>query len=285
VTAVTLATGTVRRVRTWRPSVTAALAVIVVAVGVAVAAPLIARHDPNAQTLSDSLLPPDGTHWLGTDELGRDLFARVLFGGRASLIAGVEGMLVAVLLGVPLGVVGGFIGGKADAVVIRVLDALMSFPPILLALVVVTVLGPGLHRVMIALGIVYAPRIGRVARAATKDVSTESYVDAARMAGCGFGRLAVRHVLPNIAGPVIVQATHLVAAGILAEASLSFLGLGVQPPSTSWGLLLGRGFRELDVSPLYVIAPGLAIAAVVLAINTLGDALHDRLGGSRQAHV
>jgi peptide/nickel transport system permease protein len=271
--------------RSHGPAAMASLVVLATIALATVCAPLLARHDPNAQDLSATLLGPSGDHWLGTDEAGRDLFARLLYGGRASLVAGIEGMLVSAALGIPLGVAGGLFGGKVDAAVVRLLDALMSFPPILLAMLVVTVFGPGLHNAMVAVGIVFAPRLGRVARAATKDVVTESYIDAARLGGCGTLRLARRHVLPNIAGPLIVQATVMVSGAMLAEAGLSFLGLGVQPPSTSWGLLLGRGFRHLDEAPLYALAPGIVIAVVVLTINTLGDAAHGRLWGSQQTHV
>lgn len=261
------------------------LAVIVVMIVVAIAAPVLTWHNPNTQDLYAVLLGPSRSHPFGTDELGRDLFARTLYGGRASIIAGLEGMLVAVTLGVPLGVAGGLFGGKVDAAVVRIMDALMSFPPIILAMVIVTSIGVSLHTAMIAVGVVYAPRIGRVARVAAKSVATESYIEAAKIAGANWRWTIIRHVMPNIAGPLMVQATLMVALSILAESSLSFLGLGIQPPDTSWGLLLGRGYIHMSVNPIYVIAPGLAIAVLVLAINNFGDALHRSMQGTRVSEI
>ncbi len=260
-----------------RPVAVAGLAVIVLFVSVAVFAPLITPYDPVATSWSAIRKAPSLAHWMGTDENGRDVLARVVFGARASLLAGVVSVLIAAGIGVPAGLLAGFAEGWIDVVLSRVVDAMLACPFLILAIALAAFLGPDLTNAMIAIGVSTAPRFMRVARAATLDASSNEYVEAARAIGNPGWRVAVRHVLPNIVPPIMVQGTLAIAAAIIAEASLSFLGLGQQPPAPSWGSMLNSAQRFLTQAPWLAVFPGLAIFLVVLSFNLVGDGLRDAL--------
>ena len=260
-----------------RPAAVAGLIVIAVFTCVAILAPLIAPFDPIATSWSAIRKAPSAAHWMGTDENGRDVLSRVLFGARASLLAGVVSVLIAAGIGVPAGLLAGFAGGAIDAVLSRIVDALLACPFLILAIALTAFLGPDLTNAMIAIGVSTAPRFMRVARAATLEVGSADYVQAAWSLGAGGLRVAVRHVAPNIVPPVLVQATLSLAAAIIAEASLSFLGLGQQPPSPSWGSMLNAAQRFLTQAPWLAVFPGMAIFLCVLSFNLVGDGLRDAL--------
>lgn len=260
-----------------RPIAVAGLVVIVVFVLVAAFAPLISPYDPIATSWTAIRKAPSALHWMGTDENGRDVAARVMFGARASLLAGVVSVLIAGGIGVPAGLLAGFAGGIADMLLSRVVDAMLACPFLILAIALAAFLGPDLTNAMIAIGVSTAPRFMRVARAATLDAASNEYVEAARATGNPAWRIAVRHVLPNIVPPVLVQGTLAIAAAIIAEASLSFLGLGQQPPDPSWGSMLNSAQRFLSQAPWLAVFPGLAIFLCVLSFNLVGDGLRDAL--------
>ncbi len=244
----------------------------------AVAAPLLAPYDQDAQSLSDRLQNVSASHPLGTDDLGRDVLSRMLFASRVSLIAAIQATAIGVLLGVPVGLVAGYVRGWFDTLASRVADAIMAIPALLLALAIVGILEPNLTSAMIAIGVVYAPRLFRITRAAALSVREETYVEAARSLGTGTGRIILGHVLPNILSPLVVQISLSMGFAILFEASISFLGLGVQPPDASWGSMLGRSTRFFEGSPHLVVVPGVAILLTVLSFNIIGDGVRDSLG-------
>jgi peptide/nickel transport system permease protein len=250
------------------------LALLVLA---AAAAPLLTPYDPLAMNPLDRLQPPSVRHWLGTDVLGRDLFARIVFGARISLQTGVVSVTIAVLLGVPMGLLAGYYGGAVDRLVTQLVDLMLTFPGILLALVVVAVLGPNLLNAMLAVGISAAPNFARVVRATVLAIREQAFVDAARAIGCTNRRIMARHILPNTMAPIIVLGTLGVAGAIIAGAALSYLGLGIQPPTPEWGALLSEGRNYLRVAWWMTTFPGLAIMTAVLSINLLGDGLRDAL--------
>jgi peptide/nickel transport system permease protein len=260
-----------------RPAAVAGLAVIVLFAAAAVLAPLVVPYDPIATSWTAIRKAPSAAHWMGTDENGRDVFSRVIFGARASLLAGVVSVLIAAGIGVPAGLLAGFAGGCVDAVLSRVVDAMLACPFLILAIALTAFLGPDLTNAMIAIGVSTAPRLMRVARAATLEVGGLDYVQAAFSIGAAPWRVAVRHVAPNIVPPVLVQATLSLAAAIIAEASLSFLGLGQQPPSPSWGSMLNGAQRFLTQAPWLAVFPGVAIFLCVLSFNLVGDGLRDAL--------
>ena len=260
-----------------RPAAVIALGVILLFVTVAVAAPLIAPYDPVKTSWSAIRKAPSVAHWMGTDENGRDVLSRVIFGARASLLAGVVAVLIAAGIGVPAGLLAGFTGGWIDAVLSRIVDAMLACPFLILAIALTAFLGPDLTNAMIAIGVSTAPRFMRVARAATLEVAGLDYVQAAWAAGASGWRVAVRHVAPNIVPPVLVQATLALAAAIIAEASLSFLGLGQQPPAPSWGSMLNTAQRFLTQAWWLAVFPGSAIFLCVLSFNLVGDGLRDAL--------
>jgi peptide/nickel transport system permease protein len=257
-----------------------ALAFIAVVVFLAVCGPTLAPHDPNTQDLADSFAAPGTDHPLGTDQYGRDYLSRLVFSARITLVAIVQAVGVAALLGIPFGLIAGLIGGWIGAVLSRLSDALQSLPPLILAIAIVGILGPSLTNSMLAIGIVLAPSLFRLARGAAESVATETYIEACRALGCSNWRLLWRHVLPNAASPLLVQLTFSAGVAIVAEASLSFLGLGVQPPQTSWGSMLRDAFDNIYTDPTAVIAPSVMIVATVLAISTFGDGLRDALEGA-----
>jgi peptide/nickel transport system permease protein len=244
---------------------------------VALFAPWVAPDDPIKTSWSLIRKAPSWAHWMGTDENGRDVLSRVLFGARASLLAGVLSVTIAAGIGVPAGLLAGFAGGWVDAVISRVVDAMLACPFLILAIALAAFLGPSLQNAMIAIGVTAAPIFMRIARAATMDAATYDYVEAARSLGNPPWRVAIRHVLPNIAPPLMVQATLAIATAIIAEASLSFLGLGQQPPLPSWGSMLNSAQRFLTQAPWLAIFPGAAIFLAVLSFNLIGDGLRDAL--------
>ena len=260
-----------------RPVAVAGLAVIVLFIGVAVFAPLIAPYDPVATSWTAIRKAPSLAHWMGTDENGRDVLTRVIFGARASLLAGVVAVLIAAGIGVPAGLLAGFAEGWIDVVLSRIVDAMLACPFLILAIALAAFLGTDLTNAMIAIGVSTAPRFMRVSRAATLDASSNDYVEAARAIGNPGWRVAVRHVLPNIVPPIMVQGTLAIAAAIIAEASLSFLGLGQQPPAPSWGSMLNSAQRFLTQAPWLAVFPGFAIFLAVLSFNLVGDGLRDAL--------
>jgi peptide/nickel transport system permease protein len=255
------------------PGATLALLYLLALLALAIGAPWIAPHVPTHQDPMAVLAPTSQTHWLGTDDLGRDVFSRLIHGAPLTLSASFLAVGVATVVGLPLGLLAGFLGGWFDEAISRVIDTLLSFPAIVLAIGVTGALGVGLTNSMIAVGLVFAPTLARLARGQTLIVRRELYVDAARCFGASRTRLILRHILPNTVQPVIVQMTLLLAAALLAEASLSFLGLGVQPPQPSWGAMLARAYQYMEIAPEQMYAPGIAILLTALAFNTLGEAL------------
>ncbi|MBI5256195.1 MAG: ABC transporter permease [Burkholderiales bacterium] len=255
------------------PRAAISLGFLLLLVLIALGANWIAPYPPTEQDLVNTLADADGKHWLGTDDLGRDVLSRLIHGAPASLYASALAVGVALLLGVPVGLLAGFLGGWVDDVISRGIDTLLSFPAIVLAIAVTGALGIGLTNGMIAVGIVFAPQLARLVRARTLVVRQELYVDAARCFGASTSRLLWRHVLPNTVQPVIVQVTLLLAGALLAEASLSFLGLGIQPPHPSWGAMLARAYQNMELAPTQMLAPGLAILCTALAFNALGESL------------
>lgn len=249
------------------------LGFLLLLVMVSIAAPWIAPYSPIVQDANLSLAEPDAAHLLGTDDLGRDVLSRLIHGAPATLYASFLAVSIATLIGVPVGLLAGFRGGWIDDGISRFIDALLSFPAIVLAIAVTGALGIGLTNGMIAVGIVFSPQIARLVRARALVVRQELYVDAARCLGASNARILWRHVLPNAIQPVIVQVTLLLAGALLAEASLSFLGLGIQPPNPSWGSMLARAYQNMEIAPAQMYPPGLAILLTALAFNTLGESL------------
>jgi len=248
----------------------------------AIFAPLIAPYAPIATDWGAVRKAPSWAHWLGTDEIGRDVLSRVIFGARASLKAGVVSVLISLTLGVPIGLLSGYVGGFLDGLLMRIVDAMLACPFLILAIALAAFLGPNLTNAMIAIGISAMPAFIRLTRAQTLSTKVEDYVEAARAVGNPHIRIVLRHILPNILAPIMVQATLAIAAAIIAEASLSFLGLGQQPPDPSWGSMLNTAKNFLSQAPWMAWWPGLAIFVVVLSFNLLGDGLRDALDPRRQ---
>jgi ABC-type dipeptide/oligopeptide/nickel transport system permease subunit len=253
-------------------------AVIVLAfAGIALLAPWLAPHDPGAMQLGRNLRPPSWTHPFGTDSLGRDVLSQVIHGARISLTIGCVSVGLAMLGGVPLGTLAGYAGGWPDRVIMRVVDVLVSFPTLLLAIIVITVFGPGLYHAMLAIGVAQVPLYARLMRGTVLKVKTLDYVLAARASGAGPARILWRHVLPNCLPPLLVQSTLFFATAILSAAYLGFLGLGAPPPTPEWGTMLSKARDFLRVAPHVSIFPGLTIMVTVLGLNLLGDGLRDVL--------
>jgi peptide/nickel transport system permease protein len=259
------------------PSAMIGAVIVLLFVVIAVFAPLVAPYDPNASDWMAVRQPPDTQHWFGTDDLGRDVLSRIVFGARASLAAGVVSVAVAMLVGVPFGLLAGYFGRLTDMAISRLADALLACPFLVLAIAFAAFLGPSLQNAMIAIGISAMPIFVRVARAQTLVVCTEDYIAAARSQGIGNVAILTGHVLPNVLAPVVVQATLTMAIAVLAEASLAFLGLGQLPPSPSWGSMLDVARQFLGEAPWMALWPGFAIIAVVVGFNLLGDGLNDAL--------
>lgn len=252
-------------------------AIVMLVVLLAVLSDVITPYDP-AWQVDERLTRPNADYVLGLDEFGRDVYSRIIYGARISLYVGmVSVVFIALPLGVTLGVVAGYFRGWVDNLVSRIVDVMFAFPSIILAIVIVGILGPSLTNAMLAIGIVYAPTFARVARGSTLAVANLDYVMASRTIGARHARIIARHILPNIAAPLIVQTTLALSTAILAEAALSFLGLGTQPPTPSWGTMLGTGRRYMELAPWVAIYPGVAIMIAVLGFNLAGDGLRDAL--------
>ncbi|MBN4667345.1 ABC transporter permease [Pandoraea nosoerga] len=256
--------------------------IVAFAVIVALFAPWLSPHDPIATSFLAVRQAPGALHWFGTDELGRDVLARMIYGARASLAAGVVSVGIAVIVGVPLGLLAGYFGRWADAIVSRLADALLSIPFLILAIAMAAFLGASLTNAMIAIGVSAMPRFVRLARAQALTVKAEEYVEGARAIGLTHTRIIVRYILPNVLPPIIVQASLTVATAIIAEASLSFLGLGQLPPAPSWGSMLNTAKDFVEQAPWMSIFPGIAIFLTVLGFNLLGDGLRDALDPREQ---
>jgi peptide/nickel transport system permease protein len=260
-----------------RKGAVAGLIVIATFIALAVLAPWIAPYDPVATSWTLVRKPPSALHWFGTDELGRDILSRVIYGARASLMAGAISVGIALGVGVPLGMLAGYRGGLLDALISRITDAMLACPFLILAIALAAFLGPSLGNAMIAIGISTTPIFVRLTRGQTLSVKVEDYVEAARAIGNPRWRIALFHILPNIMPALLIQATLSIAAAIIAEAALSFLGLGQQPPAPSWGSMLNAAQRFLTNAPWMALWPGFAIFLVVLSFNLVGDGLRDAL--------
>jgi peptide/nickel transport system permease protein len=253
------------------------LVVVVLFIVIAVLAPLIAPYNPTATSFATVRKAPSWAHWFGTDEVGRDVLSRVVWGARASLSAGLVSVGIALGAGIPLGLLAGYAGGWVDALLSRIVDAMLAIPFLILAIALAAFLGPSLSNAMIAIGVTATPVFVRLTRGQTQAAKVEDYVEAARAVGNPHWRIAVRHVLPNIVPPLLIQASLAIAGAIIAEAALSFLGLGQQPPAPSWGSMLNTAQRFIAQAPWMAIWPGVAIFAAVLSFNLLGDGLRDAL--------
>ena len=270
------------RIHPWRrllrrPSAALGLAVIAFFVVLALLAPAIAPYDPLATAWGAIRKGPSAAHWFGTDEIGRDVLSRVIFGARASLLAGVVSVVISLSIGVPIGLLAGYAGGKVDMLISRLTDAVLACPFLILAIALAAFLGPSLTNAMIAIGVSATPVFIRLTRGQTLAIKAEDFVLAARAIGNPPWRIAVRHVLPNAFPALIVQATLAIAAAVIAEASLSFLGLGQQPPAPSWGSMLNTAKNYVDSAPWMAIWPGISIFLLVLSFNLVGDGLRDAL--------
>ena len=259
-----------------QPLATAGFLILVVLILAAVFAPLVTGYDPNYAVVKDRFLSPSIDHWMGTDPIGRDLFTRIVYGARVSLFVAFSSILLGTSLGYLFGIFSGYVGGKVDISVQRVVDAMMAFPPLLLALTVVSALGPGVDKVIFAISMTSAPRAARVSRGLVLSLKQNVYVDAARVIGAAPKRIMLLHILPNALAPFLILASVSLGGAILTEAALSFLGLGIPPPHASWGRMLTGAARDFGlIAPWLLIFPGLAIGVVVLAFNFFGDGLRD----------
>lgn len=243
----------------------------------AILAPLITGYDPLQTSFTAIRKPPSALHWLGTDELGRDLFSRMTYGARTSLMAGVVSVCIAMIVGVPFGIVAGYFGGWADSIISRLIDAMLAIPFLIMAIALAAFLGASLTNAMIAIGLSAAPVFARLTRGQVLSIRNEEYIEAAQVLGLRHPRIILRYILPNAMSPIIVQATLTIAAAIIAEASLSFLGLGQQPPNPSWGSMLNTAKNFISQAPWMSVWPGAAIFLVVLGFNLLGDGLRDAI--------
>ncbi|MCA9877544.1 MAG: ABC transporter permease [Thermomicrobiales bacterium] len=274
-----------RAIRTFvknRPAVLG-LVLIILITFVAIFAPWIAPHDPLDQSVRDRLAPPSWEYPLGRDDKGRDILSRVIFGTRIALLVGVFSVILGGVLGTAIGVAAGYFGGKVETVLMRITDILLAFPDLITGLLVLAVLGPGLEKMILAIGLTIAPRFARIAYGPTLAIKEKEYIDAARALGANSGRLLRLHVLPNISGDLLVFASLWTASAIRLEASLSFVGLGVQPPTPTWGQMIREGTLYLADRPLYSLGPGLALLITVLAFNLIGDGFRDVLDPKARA--
>ncbi|NKY51325.1 ABC transporter permease [Nocardia vermiculata] len=256
----------------------ASIVVLLLLVVIAATGSILAPYDPNAVSLSLRLTGPSGAHWLGTDELGRDVLSRLIVATRVDLLASAQAVGLALLIGVPLGIVAGYVGGVTDALLSRIIDALMTLPPLILAVVVVAILGPGLHNAMLAIAILIVPSFYRIVRASTEGARSELYIESARASGCSSWRILWRHILPAVLPALLVQASFSASVVIVAEASLSFLGLGARAPQATWGLMLSDASASITTSSYLIYPPTIMVAITILAFSLLGDGLRDALG-------
>lgn len=243
----------------------------------AVFAPIVSTHDPYSQSLRKRMKPPTAEHWLGTDEVGRDVYSRLVYGARISLFVGIVGTAAGVVCGTIVGLISGFFGGWVDTLVMRVIDIMYSFPGIVLAILLISVLGPSIFNLILVLAIWAVPSLSRIVRGNVLSLKEQDYAEAARALGAGRVRIMFVHLLPNSLAPIIVYATLGVAGAILTTAALGFLGLGVQPPQAEWGNMLSNGRQYLRRAPLLMVFPGALISMTVISINLIGDALRDAL--------
>ncbi|TNM50843.1 ABC transporter permease [Nocardioides albidus] len=266
-----------RRLRRNKAAVFSIVVLILIGL-IAVLGEWIAPQDPNKVELTSRLMGPSGAHLLGTDELGRDVLSRLLVATRVDLLASAQAVGLALLVGVPLGIVAGYAGGVTDAIVSRVIDALMTLPPLILAVVVVAILGPGLRNAMLAISVVIIPSFYRIVRASTQGARSELYIESARASGCTSWRILWRHILPAVAPPLLVQASFSASVVIVAEASLSFLGLGARAPQATWGLMLNDASSNLTTASYLIYPPTVMVALTILGFSLLGDGLRDAMG-------
>jgi peptide/nickel transport system permease protein len=271
-----------QRQRAWRTfsrnrSAVVGLVLIILIVLIALLAPLIAPHDPIAQSTINRLKGPSADHWLGQDAYGRDVFSRILYGTRVALQVGVLSVLLGGVLGTTIGIAAGYFGGKLEAILMRFVDILLSFPDLITGLLVMAVLGSGMAKLIIAIGLTITPRFARIAHGPTLGLKEKEFIEAARAIGQGHRVILIRHILPNIGGELVVLASLWTASAIRLEASLSFIGLGVPPPKATWGQMIQEGTTYLANLPLLSLAPGLALLITVFAFNLVGDGLRDVL--------
>lgn len=269
--------------RLFTPVVAAAFAVLALILAACVLAPVLSPYDPNAQDLSNTLATPSAEHWLGCDQNGRDLFSRILYGGRTALTSALVVVAISMVLGIPLGLLSGYRGGFTDTVVMRICDILLSFPSLLLAFIFVAALGRGTGNAVLALGIVYVPMLTRLTRSLVLVEKNKVYVSACVSLGYSETRIVYRHILPNCISTILVQITLDIAYAILDLASLSFLGLGVRPPQADWGAMLDEGRAVLLINPFLSLIPGIVIIVVVVALNIFSDGLHQYLDRTQTA--
>lgn len=264
--------------RLWhRKGAMVGLVFVLLFIVMAVFAPIFAPYDPVETSWSAVRTAPSQMYWFGTDEIGRDVLSRVIWGARASILAGLVSVTISMALGIPIGLIAAYVGGWTDAVISRFTDAMLAVPFLILAIALSAFLGPSLNNAMIAIGVSAMPVFIRLTRAQAMQTKVEDYVEAARAVGNPHWRIALRHIMPNVMPPLIVQATLSIAAAIIAEASLSFLGLGQQPPLPSWGSMLNTAKNYMDNAPWMAVWPGLSIFLLVLSFNLLGDGLRDAL--------
>ncbi|OLP46400.1 ABC transporter permease [Rhizobium oryziradicis] len=267
-----------------RKTVAIGLCILTIFVLLAVLAPWIAPYSPYKLSIINRLKPPSDIHWFGTDEFGRDVFSRTIYAGRLSLLVGASVVALSTLIGVTLGLLAGFFQ-KLDAPIARLIDAMMAFPDILLAIALVAALGPSLTTVIVALSVVYAPRLARIVRASTLVIRELPYVEAARALGISTFHIMMRHVLLNLISPILVQATFLFASAMLAEAGLSFLGVGVSPEIPTWGTMISSGRQYVDQADWMTLFPGFAIILSVMSLQIVGDGLRDMLDPRLQKDI
>lgn len=260
-----------------RPTLYLALGFIALLVIVSAFGPWLVPHDPLAQDLADTLAPPSGAHWLGTDNLGRDVLTRLVIGARPALVGVLIAVSTASLVGVPWGLWAGYVGGAIDTVLMRIADAMLVFPGLILALVLTAVFGPSLETSMVAIGLVYSPMLARVSRSGVLAVRNRDYVQVTKLYGLSGWHRMWRHVLPNASAPIVVQVTLLMGLSLLAQIGLGFLGVGLQPPHPSWGAALAESFPFIIVSPQASLAPGVVVVLTILSLYRVGDELRDRL--------
>ncbi|MCW0213475.1 MAG: ABC transporter permease [Pseudonocardia sp.] len=273
--------GRVLRRLLHNPSAVFGIVVVLIVVLLALLAPWLAPYDPNEQDLLSRLQPPSPQHLLGADDFGRDQLSRLIYGARVTLAAALLAVSIGFVLGVASGMLAGFAGGRLDSLLSRVVEILMALPGFLLAVTVIAVLGPGLTNAMLAVGVLLTPPFFRVARASTQTVREETYIEASRALGCTTWRILTRHVLPNMIAPILVQLAILFGLAITFEASLSFIGLGVQPPTSTWGSMLTNASSYMAEAPHMVYVPGILIALTVLSFSLVGDGLAKALGTNR----
>ena len=273
-----------KKMRKKRIKITTVFSVIILAIALLAALfpSLLATHDPLALDMVNKLQGPTSAHILGTDELGRDLWSRIVYGARVSMSVGLGSATLAMILGVPLGLIAGFKGGIVDSIIMRVMDAFMSFPSIMLAMLLMTIFDASTMTLILTIAIVSFPAYGRIVRGSVLSIKERDYIEAARAFGAKPGYLMFRAILPNCMSGIIVQFSLFTASAILIEASLSFLGLGIKPPDPAWGSMLSYAKQYIDQSSTYIFVPAITIFLVVLAINLLGDELRERLDPTRQ---